>query len=391
MPDLSATRYARQSILPDFGPTAQAKLASAHALIVGVGALGSASADHLARAGIGNLTLIDRDVVEWSNLQRQTLYDESDARQGIPKAEAAANRLTRVNSSIIITPRVADVTHRSIESIFNCSPISPTAIVDGSDSVETRFLLNDFAIAHSLPLVYGGVVGSRGMQATFLAGIYNNSTTNNLTATQHTFPCLRCLFPDAPAPGAMPTCDTAGVLGPVVAIVAAAQAADVIKLAMGRHDLLSQSLLEFDLWLNTRRRIDLRAARDPNCICCVQKKFNSLRPHQNSSNHSDSSEGLDNSPEETGAQLCGQDAVQILPSSHFLPNPNSNPNPSIDLAALAIRWQGLGPLVKTSFMLRLTLAEPPIDISVFPDGRAIIKGTRRLDLARSIYARFVGV
>jgi len=372
-PDSSAApdRYARQRILPEFGDGAQAALAKAHVVIVGVGALGCTSADLLCRAGVGRLTLIDRDVVEWSNLQRQALYDEEDARRGVPKAEAAAARLARVNSSITITPIVADFTGANAEAILGLpnsssslvpgpqSPVPssvPTCLVDGSDSAQTRHLINDVSVKHAIPYAYAGVVGTRAMQATFTPG----GTGLNHGA------CLRCLFPDVPAPGAMPTCDTAGVLAPAAAIVAAAQAADAIKLAMGRSDLLPRSLLEFDLWANRRRRLDLADARDPSCPCCGMRRFDALAARD----HADT-------------QLCGQDAVQVLP-------PQGTPSARLDLAALAAKWHPLGPVVRTGFMVRVALAEQRVEISAFSDGRAIIKGTRRPDQARALYARFVG-
>lgn len=368
-------RYARQRILPEFGDGAQMALARAHVVIVGVGALGCTSADLLCRAGVGRLTLIDRDVVEWSNLQRQALYDEDDARRGVPKAEAAAARLARVNSSITITPIVADFTGANAEAILGLpssssssssslvpgpqSPVPssvPTCLVDGSDSAQTRHLINDVSVKHAIPYAYAGVVGTRAMQATF---------TPAGTGLNHGA-CLRCIYPDVPAPGAMPTCDTAGVLAPAAAIVAAAQAADAIKLAMGRIDLLPRSLLEFDLWANRWRRLDLADARDPACPCCGIRRFDALAARD----HVDT-------------QLCGQDAVQVLP-------PQGTPMARLDLAALAARWQPLGPVVRTGFMVRVALAEQRVEISAFGDGRAIIKGTRQPDQARALYARFVG-
>lgn len=365
-------RYARQRILPEFGDEAQAALARAHVVIVGVGALGCTSADLLCRAGVGRLTLIDRDVVEWSNLQRQSLYDEDDARRGVPKAEAAAARLARINSSITIEAIVADFSGFNGEALLglpsslahaSALPLahSPLPIlVDGSDSAQTRHLLNDIAVKHAMAYVYAGVVGTRAMQATF---------------TPPDGPCLRCIYPDVPAPGAMPTCDTAGVLAPAAAIVASAQAADAIKLAMGRADLLPRSLLEFDLWANRRRRVDLADARDPDCPACAHRRFDAL-------NAVDA--GAD-------AQLCGQDAVQVFPHAGAVGAVGSGGVPAkLDLAALAAKWQALGPVVRTAFMVRVALAEPRVEISAFADGRAIIKGTRKPEQARAIYARFIG-
>lgn len=362
----SPDRYARQRILPGFGPDAQAALARAHVVVVGVGALGCTSADLLCRAGVGRLTLIDRDVVEWSNLQRQSLYDEEDARRGVPKAEAAAARLGRVNSGIAIVAMAADFTGANAESLLGLGGASPseghlpTAIVDGSDSAHTRHLLNDVCVKHGLPYVYAGVVGTRAMQGTFLPG----------------GACLRCVFPDVPAPGAMPTCDTAGVLGPAAAIVAAAQAADVIKIAIGRADLLPRSLLEFDMWANRRRRVDLREARDPSCPACGMRRF----------------DALDASDESAETQICGQDAVQVSPWGGGGGGGASGIGATnrLDLDLLAERWRALGPVIRTGFMVRLRLAEPAVEISAFADGRAIVRGTRRPELARAVYARYIG-
>lgn len=359
-PKSAPDRYARQRILPEFGSDAQEALGRAHVVIVGVGALGCTSADLLCRAGVGRLTLIDRDVVEWSNLQRQALYDEEDARRGVPKAEAAAARLARVNSSITIVPIVADFSGVNAEGLLGV-PSSLThssalpILLDGSDSAQTRHLLNDICVKHAIAYAYAGVVGTRAMQATF--------TPDG--------PCLRCLFPDVPAPGAMPTCDTAGVLAPGAAIVAAAQAADAIKLAMGRADLLPRSLLEFDLWTNRRRRVDLRGARDPECPTCGHRRFDAL-------NATDA---------DAHTQLCGQDAVQVLPQARGVGAVGGG---RLDLAALAAKWQPLGPVVRTAFMVRLTLSEPRMEISAFGDGRAIIKGTRKPEQARALYARYIG-
>lgn len=356
-PHHAPDRYARQRILPGFGEDAQAALARAHIVIVGVGALGCTSADLLCRAGVGRLTLIDRDVVEWSNLQRQSLYDEDDARRGVPKAEAAAARLGRINSSIAIEPIVADFKGANAQALLGLSTQGRSdrakeacCLVDGSDSAQTRHLLNDVAVKHAIAYAYAGVVGTRAMQATFVPG----------------GACLRCVFPDVPAPGAMPTCDTAGVLAPAAAIVAAAQAADAMKVALGRADLLARSLLEFDMWANRRRRVDLVDARDPACPCCSLRRFEALAAH-----------------DEADTQLCGQDAVQVFPHA-------GAGGGRVDLAALAVRWQPIGPVVRTAFMVRLTLAEPRVEISAFGDGRAIVKGTRKPEQARALYARYIG-
>lgn len=361
----SDPRYARQTLLPDFGEAGQRRLAEAHVAIVGVGALGCASADLLARAGVGHITLIDRDVVERSNLQRQTLYSEGDI--GIPKAEAAARRLRDVNSRIEIEPIVADFTGTHGEALIASEgrEVRPL-LLDGTDNFETRYLLNDLAVKHATPYLYAGVIATRGMNMAILPG---------------ESPCLRCAFPDPPSPGSMPTCETAGVLGPAVAIVAARQAGDALKLLLGLARCVDRALTEFDLWSNLYRRVDL-GERRVECPCCGKRRF----------------EFLEASTAADHTSLCGQDAVQISPRAG-----------AIDLDGIAARWAPLGEVTRTRFMVRLKPSDAaawshlagdahpprtergrPLEISVFADARAIVRGTTKPEVARSIYARFVG-
>jgi len=248
-----SSRYHRQTILPGFGPDAEATLAKSHVMIIGLGALGCPAADLLARAGVGTLSLVDRDLVELTNLQRQTLYAERDV--GTPKAEAAAARLREVNRSIRIDPIVEDFAPASAEALLAAHP-RPGLVLDCTDNFQTRYLINDACVKLRTPLVYGGAVGAVGVQLTIRPG-----------AT----PCLRCLFPDPPAPGASPTCDTAGIFAPVSAIIGATQAADAVKLLVA-PDRLSGTMLQFDLWANARSRIALSAA-DPDCPCCGKNRF----------------------------------------------------------------------------------------------------------------------
>lgn len=349
-------RYRRQTILPEFGAESQARLASSHALLVGVGALGCASADLLARAGVGTLTLVDRDVVELTNLQRQCLFDESDAAERRPKAEAAAARLARVNSSIRINPRVMDVTSRSLPRLLRDA--KPDVIVDGTDNAGTRYLLNDAAVRDSIPFVYGGVIGTRGMQMTVLPGASA---------------CLRCVFEEPPATGAMPTCDTAGVLGPAVAIVAGCQSVDAIKVLVGRPDLIKPTLLEFDLWSTERRRLDLSAMCDPaarrSCPCCGKRSF----------------EFIEGKHDDDAVKLCGQLAVQIGSTGR-----------ECDLDQAARKLHAMSPRRVSPSLLRVLLADElaedgkPLEISLFADGRAIVTGTADPARARGVYAKYVG-
>lgn len=355
----SVGRYHRQQILPGVGAEGQKCLGASHAAVVGLGALGSALADHLARAGVGRLTLIDRDLVDSTNLQRQSLYTERDAVEQTPKAEAARRRLAEVNSEITLDAHIADLTPRNIEQLLaGPGPTErPDVILDGTDNFETRYLLNDLAVRDSIPFVYGGVVGTRGMQTTIRPG---------------TTPCLRCLFEDPPAPGTQPTCDTAGVLGPVVAIVAGCQASDAIRLLLGQGDQIAASLLEFDLWAGHRRRLDLADARRETCPCCGLGQF----------------EFLAGDVASHAATLCGQNAVQI--------SPPDRPGGPLDLASLAERLRVLGEVRTTPFMVRAKLpsdqntSQEEHTLTVFRDGRAIVSGTASPDHARALYARYIG-
>lgn len=349
-------------LLPGFGAAGQQRLLAAHATVVGVGALGCAAADMLARAGVGRITLIDRDVVELTNLQRQTLFDESDAAEGLPKAEAARRRLSRINSRIGVVAEVADLTARNAERLLSPRSGGPAVLLDGTDNFETRYLLNDISVRHGIPYVYGGAVGTRGLQMAVIP-------PPDSSGQRRVRPCLRCVFEDPPAPGTAPTCDTAGVLGPVIASVAAAQAADAIRVLLGLGDQVPAGLLEIDLWEGVHRRLNVGAAR-PDCPCCGLGKF----------------EFLDG----RGAQamaLCGQDAIQIAPASET----------RLDLGALAERLAPHGEFKQLGgFLVRGELradrpeSGPPLRLTVFADGRAIINGTARPEIARAVYARYIG-
>ncbi|KAA0212971.1 MAG: thiazole biosynthesis adenylyltransferase ThiF [Leptolyngbya sp. PLA3] len=350
MPDPS--RYHRQELLSGVGPEGQRRLRQSCALIVGCGALGSASADLLCRAGIGRLVLIDRDVVEWTNLQRQTLYDERDAREGAPKAVAAQRRLRNVNSHVDVHALVGDLSPRNADRII--AEHRPDIILDGTDNFETRFLINDAAVKHGIPFVYAGVVAAGGMALPVVPG---------QTA------CLRCVFAEPPPAGSQPTCDTAGVLGPAVSIVAGYQAGEAMKILLGLHDRVLRSLLSFDLWLGRRTRIEPQ--RDPDCRCCVHREFDYL-------NASDAG---------TVASLCGQGAVQVSPPRET----------TIELGKLQEHLAGVGSFRMTEFLVTGTLGEErgedgeAIGLTVFADGRALVRGVRTPERARAIYARYVGV
>lgn len=338
--------------MPLIGKDGQHRIGAGHVAIIGLGALGCTAADLLARAGVGRLTLIDRDVVEWTNLQRQTLYSERDAHMGIPKVEAASTRIAQINSTIACTPLVADVTSDTIEKLLGLDGSSSShslhAILDATDNLETRFLLNDVSVKHRVPLVYGGVLATRGMHATFIPGVG---------------PCLRCTFGSPGEPGSAPTCETVGVLGSAVATVAAAQTTDALKVLLARPDLIARTLTDFDVWTGFRRVIVLGDA-DPTCPCCASRRFDFL-----------------SAPTADAASLCGQDAVQVRPASPG----------TMNLDALASRLRAIGTVERTRFMVRFIPTESAsISLSVFSDGRAIVRGTTKSEVARGVYARYIG-
>ena len=345
--DSPSDRYHRQKLLPQIGAAGQERLAKGRVLIVGCGALGCAQADLLVRAGIGHMRLVDRDVVEPTNLQRQTLYAEADV--GASKAHAAAARLAAINSGVNTEPHATDLTPDNAEALAKgCH-----AILDGTDNFETRFLLNDVSVKLGVPYVYGGVIASRGMAATFVPG---------------QTPCLRCILPEPPPAGSVPTCDTAGVLGPTVSIVAAQQAADAMKVLLGRFDLLGGTLLDFDLFNNTRRRLALEdlAADRASCRCCGAHRFDFLEGDHAAS----------------ALALCGRDAVQVTPSAGGM----------VEMDDLGQRLAAHGPIRRVGPLLKAEASQgtKKYALTIFPDGRAIIGGTEDLAEARSVYAKLIG-
>jgi len=352
-------RYHRQRILSEIGERGQAHLRAGHAVLVGIGALGCITADMLARAGVGTITLIDRDIVDATNLQRQSLFTENDAREGTPKAEAARARLNAVNSAVDIRAVIADVTPaRAEELIFSRQAPPPTAIVDGTDNFETRYILNDVSVKRSVPLVYGGAVGTRGTVAALVPG---------------TTPCLRCLAPSPPKPGTVETCDTTGVLGPVVGIVASMQSAEAIKILSGNIGAVSGALVSIDAWRGEFRTVALRGTRDPACPCCGAQKFEFLESRSASG----------------ASVLCGRHTVQVTPSTH---------GRSVDLMAIESKLGAAALTMRTDSLVRATLdaertedAGHPVVVTVFADGRALISGIASPERARAIYARYVGL
>ncbi|MEQ1947578.1 MAG: ThiF family adenylyltransferase [Bryobacteraceae bacterium] len=333
------SRYSRQIRFAPLGEEGQQKIRSATVAIVGCGALGTVQAEALTRAGLGRLRIIDRDFVELSNLQRQFLFEEADAAEALPKAIAAARRLARVNAEVEVEPMVADLTPGNIEELFEDVDL----IVDGTDNFETRFLMNDAAVSANIPWIYGAAVGSYGIKFTIDPG---------RTA------CFRCVYPEPPQ-GAQPTCETAGVLAAVTATIAALQVGDALKiLAAGRAEV-DTKITTVDVWTGGIRQV-AAPEKDAECPCCAQRRFPYL-------------DGTKRTP----ISLCGRNAVQI----HERTRP-------IELAALAESLKAIAPVRSNEFALRVSL--DPYELTVFPDGRAIIKGTTDVGIARSIYARYVG-
>lgn len=331
-------------LLPHIGEAGQRRLSESCALVIGCGALGTVVAEALTRAGVGRLKLVDRDVVEMSNLQRQVLFDESDARAGIPKAVAAATRLRAINSSIEVQPLVLDVDSNNITALVEGASV----ILDGTDNVETRYLINDASVKTGVPWIYGACVGTEGRTMTVLPG-----------ATA----CLRCVFPDAPAGSELPTCDTAGVLGPAAGVIGSLQAASAIKLLSGNAAEVALQLSTIDLWSNRFRGID--APRRADCPACVLRQF----------------DFLDSPTPSRPTKLCGREAVQIRPTQA---------NGSIDLGAVAARLRAVGDVVESPYFVRCDVVGDSIRLTVFPDGRALVHGTSDVARARSLHARYVG-
>jgi len=341
---------------------------------VGCGALGTVIADALARAGVGALTIVDRDVVELTNLQRQVLFDEADVREGRPKAVAARDMLARVNSDVEVRALVEDFNFTNAEAIARDADI----LLDGLDNFQTRYLLNDLSVTLARPYCYGGAVGTTGMACTFLPAPGTNDGAVTWTEAQST-PCLRCVFPEAPPPGSTPTCDTAGVLGSVVGMVAHHQVAQAIKLLTGNIDAVDRSLVTIDAWSNEFRRLDVSRARAGDCPCCVERRF----------------EHLPGAVGSAATSLCGRGAVQINP--RLAAGRAVGGSPGIDLRALAERLRPHGEFTVNDFLLRGALrderrddSDEPVELTVFADGRAIVAGTGRPEFARTIYDRYVG-
>lgn len=336
-----ASRYVRQERLPQIGPEGQRRLRTGRVALVGLGALGCTAADLLARAGVGHLILIDRDLVEWTNLQRQSLYTEADAVAGRPKVEAAAARLAVVNSEVELAPLALDLTPRNAAQILD----GADAVVDGTDNFPTRYLINDWAVRARRPFVYAGAIASYGLTGAIVPGAA----------------CLRCTWPEPPAAADSPTCRGAGVLGPAVAAIAALAAAETIKLLAGRAEAVFPGYRYLDVWSGEMRA--LRARRDPDCPCCGGGRY----------------EWLEGTRAGLPAELvCGGDAVQLPPGGT-----------APDLQALERRLAGtVAELRRGAHTLRFRCED--LEVVLFADGRVLVRGTEEPARARSIVARTLG-
>jgi adenylyltransferase/sulfurtransferase len=352
-------RYSRQILFAPIGATGQQLLRRAHVAIVGVGATGAATASLLARAGVGRLTLIDRDFVEPSNLQRQMLFDEDDARSSLPKAEAARRHLARINSSIHVDAHIADLVPANASDL-----LSADIVLDCTDNFETRYLINDLCVRDARPWIYAAAVGAYAATMNILP---RGLTPSPEPGAPHLASemwvcepsaCLACIFPSAPT-GNVETCDTAGILSTAVNLASSIQVTEALKYLTHQPDRMRLTLLSFDLWENTRSEISTAKPR-PDCEVCNDRVFRALagdqRPH---------------------ITLCGRNSVQIHQHHHPL-----------NLAELETRLQSLGEVRANGLLLRFTY--PPYTLTVFPDGRALIQGTTDTGLARSLYARFLG-
>ncbi len=338
-------RYTRQVRFAPLGESGQRRLMASRALVCGCGALGSVIANTLARAGVGRLRIVDRDFLELNNLQRQVLYDEADVAAGLPKAVAAAEKLRRINSTIEIEPVVADIDATNIERLARDVDV----IVDGTDNFEIRFLLNDASLRYGIPWVYGGCLGAEGQTMTILPGE---------TA------CLRCLMRDVPPAGATDTCDTAGILGPIINVIASIEACEALKILAGRREATSRVLQVVDLWDNRVRQVRLDALRAAaaDCPACSRREF----------------PWLDGQRGSQSAVLCGRNSVQLS-------FPGREPAP---LDRLAEKLGPLGAVSRNRYLLRFQVEK--FTFTLFADGRAIVGGTSDVAEARGAYARYVG-
>lgn len=343
---IALNRYSRQTLFAPIGEEGQKRINQARIAIVGMGALGTVLANHMVRAGVGYIRIMDRDFVEMSNLQRQMLFEEQDADSSAPKAVAAAERLRRINSEVEIESHIIDLNPTNAESLLTDVDL----ILDGSDNFAVRFLVNDVSVKHRIPWIYGGAVSSRGV---------------SMTIRPQVTPCLRCIFDQPPARGSAETCDTAGVISPIIHLVTSYQATEALKLIVGDNEHLHNQMMHFDLWSNQFSSIDISKAHKPDCPACRLGRY----------------EFLDMELEEDTIQsLCGRNSVQIHPVK----------TSEISLPDWAERLKPLGKVELNAFLLKFHIDEN-LCFVLFPDGRAIIQGTDDVITAKNLYSRYVGM
>ena len=346
---MNLERYSRQMRVPGIGKAGQERLMNSRVTLCGVGALGTVLANTLVRAGVGHVRIIDRDFVEPSNLQRQVLFDESDVTNNLPKAEAAATKLRQINSGVTVEAIVADIDRTNVEEFCRDADL----ILDGTDNFEVRYTINDAAIKLNKPWVYGGAVGVEGMTMTIIPG---------------ETPCLRCVFEQSPGPGEVGTCETAGVLGPIVGIVASFQATEALKILAGKPEAINRELYMLNIWENTSRRVKIAPlkGRKGKCPCCALRQF----------------EWLDGAHGTQTTSLCGRNAVQV----------SQRRAGSMNFAELRKSLDGATAVSANKFLMKFTVTEGTdgYEFTVFPDGRAIIKGTDDTERARVLYAKYIG-
>jgi molybdopterin/thiamine biosynthesis adenylyltransferase len=335
-------RYSRQVLFEGIGTEGQDRLSGSRVVIIGCGALGSAQAEALARAGVGKLRIADRDFVESSNLQRQTMFTERDARERLPKSIACANHIREINSEISVEAEIVDVNYSNIERLIRDCDL----VLDGTDNFSTRYLINDACIKHRVNWIYGAAVGSYG-------------TTMTIQPYQST--CLRCVFPETPPAAGAPTCDTGGVIMPIISVVAAVQVTEALKLLTDHPESLHKSLMQFDVWRNEWRCIDV-GERAPDCLTCGLGRFETLEAEDR----------------EFAAVLCGRQAVQVSPSHPV----------HVDLVALSQKLRSAGEVRGNDYLLRFRTGS--YELTIFQDARSIIRGTDDIATARSLYAKYIG-
>nr|WP_040592632.1 ThiF family adenylyltransferase [Schlesneria paludicola] len=342
----SLDRYSRQMRFSGIGVEGQERIRASKVLLCGCGALGTVLADTLVRAGVGLLRIVDRDFVDLTNLQRQVLFDERDVEEHLPKSIVAANKLARINSQVKLEPIVADIDSRNAMDLASGVDL----ILDGTDNFEVRFLMNDVSLETGIPWIYAGCVGSHGQTMT----IFPNQS-----------PCLRCLIETPPDAGAVETCDTAGVIGPAIHLITSIQATMALKILAGKRELIPPQLTIVDIWDGTFRNMNVANLREKSqCPACIQGRRDWLHGRHASQS----------------TVLCGRNSVQISPAFPA----------QLPLEELARRLELSGKVTRNPYLVRLTVLDPPCEITVFRDGRAIIQGTNDISVARGLYARFVG-